>query len=627
MTELAAPDRPTAGTSAAPEAPAAGPCPCGSGLTGPRCCALDPRLALETAKAEGYEEQAAAFTGSWTRGDKAAAKAQAIALLEQAPGRRDALTLLFHALRDEGRTDAAAAVVDRLANIHINDPVARVTAAQFFLGRDDMARAQYHARMLVRLAPEAAISHMTMGRAFLVQPNGKAAEHHFRVALALPSPRGPQVQRREIEAHLAIALRHQGRFDEARAIFAGVSEDSRDPALLLAWAALEEAAGDFAAADALLDRVEALAPQHPQLPIARATLLKRTRQPERALATLDAGRAEGAGDGGGANLQKGQILDSMGRYDEAFAAFSAFKAWLRETSGHSYQDERAAALVRELGDFFTPGRTPLLPRATTRDDVPQPVFIVGFPRSGTTLVEQTLTSHPHFAAGDELPVIGQLAERAPMLLGSQLSYPKALSELWLGDRAGLVASLRDLYLNEAARFGAVDPAKRWFTDKMPLNETHLGLIHILFPKSPIVHLVRHPLDVVLSVFSNGLTHGYYCAYALESAATHYARIAELIAAYRAALPLHYHALRYEDLVAEQEREVRALFGFIGEDFDARTLAFHENARPARTASYAQVTEKLYTRSVHRYRHYLKHLEPVIPILMPAIERLGYTVEG
>jgi len=174
--------------------------------------------------------------------------------------------------------------------------------------------------------------------------------------------------------------------------------------------------------------------------------------------------------------------------------------------------------------------------------------------------------------------------------------------------------------------GAVAPGKRWFTDKMPLNETHLGLIGLLFPKSPILHLVRHPLDVVLSVFSNGLTHGFHCASALESAATHYALIADLIAHYRSAMPLHYHAVRYEDLVTEQEREVRAMLDFIGEPFDPAVLAFHENARHARTASYAQVTEKLYTRSRFRYRNYLKHLEPVIPILMPAIERLGYTVE-
>ena len=220
-----------------------------------------------------------------------------------------------------------------------------------------------------------------------------------------------------------------------------------------------------------------------------------------------------------------------------------------------------------------------------------------------------------------------LTERAPMLLGSPAAYPQALSELWLGDRLGHVDTLRDLYLTEAARIGAIDPARAWFTDKMPLNETHLGLINLMFPRSPVIHLVRHPLDVVLSVFSNGLTHGFHCAYALESAATHYALIAELIAHYRAAMPIRYHAVRYEELVTDQEREVRAMLDFVGVPFDARTLDFHANPRPARTASHAQVTERLYDRSRYRYRNYLRHLEPVIPILMPAIERLGYRVDA
>jgi hypothetical protein len=219
-----------------------------------------------------------------------------------------------------------------------------------------------------------------------------------------------------------------------------------------------------------------------------------------------------------------------------------------------------------------------------------------------------------------------LSERIQTLLGSPGGYPTALSELWLGDRAGQIDTLRDLYLNEAARMGAVDPDKRWFTDKMPLNETHLGLISLLFPKSPVIHLVRHPLDVVLSVFSNGLTHGFNCASELETAARHYALIAELIQHYLAVMPIHYKAVRYEDLVSDQEAKVRELLDFIGEAFDPRTLAFHENARPARTASYAQVTEKLYVSSRYRYRNYRRYLEPVIPILEPAIRRLGYTIE-
>lgn len=603
--------------------PAIEPCACGSRLARIHCCGLGGGE-IRTELAERDHPLASVLEAAKAGRDREATRKAALAILGVAPGHKDALQALYDALQHEQKWDAASAVIDRLARVHFNDAVSRMIAAQYFLARGDMLRAQFHARMLVRLAPEALVSHLTMGRAFLAQHNGKAAEHHFRVGLALLVPRGPDVPRRDIEAHLAIALRDQGRFDEARALFEVLSEDAKEPTLLLAWAKLEESDRRFDAALQLIDQAERLAPGHPQLPIARATLFRRTHEHDRALALLDASEDD-AGGGGGGLLEKGQILDSMGRYDEAFATFTAFKTRLRETSGHSYQAERAASLVRDLREFFTEGRSRLLPRASHRSDHPQPIFIVGFPRSGTTLVEQTLSTHPDIAAGDELPIIGQLAERAQNLLGSLLTYPKALSEMWLGDRAGHIDSLRDLYLNEAVGFGAVDPAKRWFTDKMPLNETHLGLIHILFPQSPIVHLVRHPLDVVLSVFSNGLTHGFHCAYALESAAAHYALIAELIAHYRAALPLNYHAVRYEELVADQEGEVRGLLDFIGVPFDRATLAFHENARYARTASYAQVTEPIYTRSVHRYRNYLKHLEPVVPVLMPAIARLGYTV--
>jgi Sulfotransferase family len=160
---------------------------------------------------------------------------------------------------------------------------------------------------------------------------------------------------------------------------------------------------------------------------------------------------------------------------------------------------------------------------------------------------------------------------------------------------------------------------------MPLNETHLGLITLLFPQSPILHVIRHPLDVVLSVFSNHLTHGFQCAFALETAALHFRRIVELVEHYRGVLTMRYLPVRYEDLVDDQEATVRRALDFIGEPFDDACLSFHENRRYARTASYAQVTEPLYDRSRYRYRHYLDHLKPVIEILEPVIARLGYGV--
>jgi tetratricopeptide (TPR) repeat protein len=626
MSDLIEAERP----AAAPEQPveADGPCDCGSGLRAIRCCKLNLARTRRTPPEGLFAERVAQMSRAYNDGERELAERIALEILDEAPGQRDALGALYNVCRDGERFTAAAALVQRLAALYPNDPISQFTAAQFFLGRDEAGRAHAHARMLVRLAPEAMQSHVTMGRVFNGVHHPRDAEHHFRRAIQLAEEPDP-----EVEGGLAMALRGQGRFDEARAIFAQVLERGEFLNVLLAWASLEEADRRFDAALALIERAAKVAPGGPRVTLGRAMLQRRAKDYDHALQTLEAleGRFKDSslgdsGLGASALMEKGQILDALGRYDEAFEAFDAFKRKVREQSGQVYGAEAAEGLVARLKDFFTEGRSRLLPRAQTRADVPQPIFIVGFPRSGTTLVEQTLASHPAIAAGDELPIINGLAERMQPLLGSPGAYPVALSELWLGDRVGQIDTLRDLYLNEAARIGAVDPQKPWFTDKMPLNETHLGLISLLFPASPVVHLVRHPLDVVLSVYSNGLTHGFNCASELETAAKHYALIADLIQHYLSVMPINYLPVRYEDLVANQEDEVRRLLDFIGAPFDARTLDFHENVRPARTASYAQVAEKLYDRSRYRYRNYLKQLEPVIPILEPAIHRLGYTIE-
>jgi tetratricopeptide (TPR) repeat protein len=624
MSDVIDADRPTA---APPEASGSEPCACGSGLRSAKCCKLNLARTPRTPPEGLFAERVSRMSRAYNDGEPKLAEHLALEILDEAPGQRDALGALYNVCKDEGRIEAAAALVRRLANLYPNDPTSQLIAAQFFISQDEVVSAAPHARMLVRLAPEAVQAHLTMGRVFNAMNHPRDAEHHFRRAKALNAGADAAMEA-ELDAGLAQALRGQGRFDEARVLFADVLARGENLNVLLSFAALEEADRRFDAAAALLDRAAALAPGGPRVTAARANLHRRTKAYDLALAELDSLSPQLAetGLGLGALMERGHVLDALGRYDEAFAAFRAFKQAVRTRGGPVYAADHAKALVARLKDFFTEGRARLLPRAEVRTDVAQPIFVVGFPRSGTTLVEQTLASHANISAGDELQIIAGLAERMQALLSSPGTYPTALSELWLGDRVGQIDTLRDYYLNEANRVGAIQTGKAWFTDKMPLNETHLGLIHLLFPQSPVVHLVRHPLDVVLSVFSNGLTHGFNCASELETAARHYVLIADLIQHYLDVLPIRYHAIRYEDLVVDQEAQVTGLLEFIGEPFDAQVLDFHDNVRPARTASYAQVTEKLYDRSRFRYRNYLRELEPVIPILEPVIHRLGYIIE-
>lgn len=491
------------------------------------------------------------------------------------------------------------------------------------MGKGSLAEAEILARNAVRLAPENPQAHNLMGMVLTEAHKPQLGEFHYRRVLALTGMRDPILL-----ANLAWNLKNQGKMDAARRLYEeSVSLAPDVMQTLLGWVRLEEADRQFARASEILDRAEQIFPGVPSLLVARAVLLGRMRRYEEALAMLDrlAQSTEGGDLGPDELLEKGALLDRMGRYDEAFAAFDAAKRKARDWSGQRYMADVAQDLVGRLGQFFTAGRLRILPRAERVEDRPKPIFVLGFPRSGTTLVEQTLSAHPRICAGDELPLIADIANILPRLFDSPMRYPEALVELWMADRRDGLNDLRDDYLRKVQQLGILEPGAAWFTDKMPLNETHLGLIALLFPDAPLIHVLRHPLDVVLSVFSNNLTHGFFCAMELESAARHYVLVMDLVERYRSEMTLRYLPVRYEDIVDQQEVSVRRMLDFVGEGFDGACLRFEENRRYARTASYAQVTEKLYDRSRFRYRNYLPHLQPVIPILQPVIDRLGYTV--
>jgi tetratricopeptide (TPR) repeat protein len=596
-------------------------CQCGSGLSRLRCCALD-LTSLEVTEPDRRLAPLEAEAGQAHKdGDFERAERLALDVLERAPGRLGALAVLYDIRRARGSARAAEALARRMVVLEPNNFWAVNRLTLLLLGKGDIAAAEQHARNGIRIAPDQAQAHYLIGMVLTEAHKPAVAEFHYLRALALAGSRDPVVL-----ANLALCLKTQGKMQQARALYHESLAAAPDAVhTLLGLARLEEADRQMEASLALLDRCAALDPGNPAADLLRAVVLGRRRHAAEAVALLGEMAARRVQLGPSDLLEKGRLLDQMGRYGDAFGAFDEGKALLRRLTGIEYRAELAAHVAGRLRGFFTARRLSTLPRAAVRRDVPQPLFVLGFPRSGTTLAEQMLSAHPCIAAGDELPIVHEITELMPRMLDSPLGYPEALAELWMGDHREDLDVLRDHYLRKVAQLRIVPDGTAWFTDKMPLNEMHLGLIALLFPDSPLIHVVRHPLDVVLSVFSNSLTHGYFCAYALESTARHYVLVTELVEHYLREMSLKYLRLRYEDIVEAQEVQLRRVLGFIGEEFDARCLAFHENRRYARTASYAQVSERLYSRSRYRYRHYLTELAPVIPILAPVIERLGYEV--
>jgi Flp pilus assembly protein TadD len=570
--------------------------------------------ALKSANILVGEGQAAFGIGNIVLAEIRARKA-----LEQVPEYMPALLLL----RQCKQASAAGGpdheqTLRRILRQNPNDLGATADLCGLLFNRGETEECEELARSAIRVVPMNPVIQSVMG--LLLSQGGRpaAGEFHFRRVIELDGVKPP------VAVNLAFCLKLQGKVEESETWYRKAAELApEDPNVWVGWSRLQEARRNIPRAWELLRRAEEHAPDKSQLALERAVLLGREGRNAEAIEELVKSREVGGRLHANALFERGRLYDRLDRFDEAWADFVEANHLCREVQRRRYLEGRAKDLVSELKNFFKRTRMKLIPRADVDSSMPQPVFIIGYPRSGTTMVEQTLTAHPHISAGDELSFIHDLTRIAPRWLASPNPFPGCLTDLWIGDNRLAPNQFRDHYLRRSQELGIFEEGARFFTDKMPLNETHLGLIHILFPRSPIIHVRRHPLDILTSNFSNFLTHGFNQSFAVKTIAQHYALIDGLVDHYREQLDLNYLEIRYEDLVADQETHVRRMLDFIGVGFDARCLSFHDNQRYARTASYAQVTEKLYDRSINRYRHYRRHFDEAVAILRPVLSRQGY----
>jgi hypothetical protein len=234
---------------------------------------------------------------------------------------------------------------------------------------------------------------------------------------------------------------------------------------------------------------------------------------------------------------------------------------------------------------------------------------VGLPRSGTTLTEQILASHPHVFGAGELQDIPNIVQS----LGRR--YPRAFMRL---DERNLSA-LRRLY---TTTIDSIAPAGiRYVTDKLPMNFIHLGLIAMLFPEARVIHCRRNPLDVGLSCFIEQFEMQNDFSTDLMNFGRYYLQYRKLMRHWHGALPLPCYELEYEHLVQDQETETRKLIAFCGLEWNDACLRFTETTRTVKTPSRWQVRQPVYRSSVGRWMNYRKHMTPLIHLL----EQNGYAV--
>lgn len=532
------------------------------------------------------------------------------AVLAAHPHSVDALEILFLAASQRGDRAGAEKMLRRILSVAPDAAWARDDLARLLI--EDRREIEAEAEIRAALAADAghADAHAMLGTLLSQRELLVEGAIHLRRAIALAGPH-PQLL-----TNLGRNLLRQGSLEEAAHLAA---EAERAAPGLLATAVLiteiAEQSGDLDEAHRALRHAEALAAREGRDALMlRATLLSRDARWPEALALLD-----GLPDlGGAARLLRGRLRDRAGRHGEAWSDFVAGKADLAQASGRRYDRQAVDAHFARLAALSPNG----LPRPARRDG-PQPLFILGMPRSGTTMAEQLLTSHPAIRAGGELPFTAQLRDFAAKMLGDDPALD--FGRLAAADHHHLPGLFRDFYLGRADLYGLAAPGADLFTDKMPLNEIYLPLLRLAFPDAPMVMVRRHPLDVLVSIMAHDMTHGFDCGYRLEDAAHQIAAVSALTDRHRETIAPAPHLFGYERFVADQAGETARLMAHVGLPVDPAQARFHDNRRHAPTPSYAQVREPLHDRSIGRWKPYRARLEPVIPIVADAIRRGGYSL--
>lgn len=298
-----------------------------------------------------------------------------------------------------------------------------------------------------------------------------------------------------------------------------------------------------------------------------------------------------------------KIYDDLNEYRKAFFHLQAGNQLIRSTIDYSatFNTDFVEAAIDTFDEKF------FAERRGFGFDSEVPVFILGMPRSGTSLVEQILASHPHVHGAGELKRLYELFARLRQRLKPDLGLPRIAR---LIDRP----ASDDMGREFLSYLTAFNPEARFITDKMPFNYRILGLIGLLYPKARVIHCRRHPIDVGLSCYMARFHDELSFAFNLVDIGRYYRDYERLMTHWRQVVHNPMFEIEYEQLTAEPESTARRMLEFCGLEWDERCLRFYETERPVTTASNWQVRQPVYTSSVGRWQNYKEYLEPLIAAL-------------
>ncbi len=530
-----------------------------------------------------------------------------------APGEEELLWQQAHQAFQEQRVAEA----EQLCQAVLQKQATHVGALNL-LGMIAQQLGQYPAAMeyvkhAIAAAPEEAGLHFNLGNIYMLAGLPKQAVVPYQEAYRL-APRWLEAQHR-----LGSALADAGEFAAAEELLRGVLGTQPKNVQLLAQLALVlERQNQLEAAEEVLGQAVALEPDNPRVLYPQVLLADRRKRYAEAkevlekylqVVTMPKQKSIGLS-------HMARLCNHLKEYDAAFD----YNTQAQAIQHHMYiaaggTPEVFTALLQRQKDWFTKEKVAEWAAPAEGAEAPAPVFLVGFPRSGTTLTEQILAAHPALSATQEEGFIPTLAQE----VAAEGPYPEVLEGL----SEARIQELRALYrarVREKCGEGIV-------VDKLPLNVVYLGFIYRLFPEAKVIVALRDARDVCLSCFfqyfspNNAMAHFY----TLESTVALYVQVMTLYQHFREVLPWEVHEYRYEALVEDTEGHARALLEFIGVPWDAGVLTYYteEKNRNVHTPSYEGVMQPVYTTARGKWEPYAAYFAPLKKMLEPVMEALGY----
>ncbi|MBF0453292.1 MAG: sulfotransferase [Magnetococcales bacterium] len=533
----------------------------------------------------------------------------AVAACRQHPQSLEALLDLIDLLCEAKQLDVAESTLQSVASLHEEQ-----SGFHEWLGRIAFLRHQFDQAIpslqhALELDPSNHAALKLLGLSYFQLSRFTEAIQQFKALLTIQS------EDALVENCLGVALAQSGCASEGVAILSrSADRNPQDLSLLTNLADALSIHGESEAAEQWYRKVIEADPTYGQAHVGLVSLIKYKDVDHPDLAqgqwVLNQGHLTPHNEAG-LRFALGKAYNDCQAYDLAFEQYRQGNN-LRKKEGRAFDHAVYAHYFEQIKNAF--GGPFFSTNTLTGSQSQRPVFIVGMYRSGTSLVEQIVASHPAAFGAGELLWFSQATSQMAEKFGLEKGFPNAMDKLTIP----IVEQMAQGFEAELIRISGSDSFER-VTDKMPHNYFYLGLIARLFPNARVIHCQRQPMDTCLSIYFQDFTNNLSYTNDLQDLGRYYALYADLMAHWREHLPLRMYEVSYDQLVCDPEQESRRIMEFLGLPWHPDCLQPHLKQRTVNTASHWQVRQRIHTQSKQRWKHYEKHLHPLKASLGSLVE--------